>query len=86
MVKYLPGKPSLNRSDVKDLSCDSILPGTLVEYINNIGVAVDKGLVRQEDAKHGKYIGSETNIVCEAHRHAKHAKSRGSGGMPPRKF
>ena len=23
--------------------------------------------------------------VCEAHTHAKHAKSRGSGGMPPRK-
>ena len=24
--------------------------------------------------------------VCEAHMHVKHAKSRGSGGMSPRKF
>ena len=27
-----------------------------------------------------------TFIVCEAHSHAKHASTRGSGGMPPRKF
>ena len=25
-------------------------------------------------------------IVCEADRHAKHASTRVSGGMPPRKF
>ena len=25
-------------------------------------------------------------IVCEAHRHAKHANIRGSGGMPPGNF
>ena len=24
--------------------------------------------------------------VCEAHMHVKHAKSRGSGGMPPKKL
>ena len=27
-----------------------------------------------------------TPIVCEAHRHVKHANTRGSEGMPPRKF
>ena len=25
-------------------------------------------------------------IVCEAHRHEKHASTRGSGGIPLRKF
>ena len=25
-------------------------------------------------------------IVCKAHMHAKHAKSGGSGGMPPENF
>ena len=25
-------------------------------------------------------------VVCEAHRHAKHANLMGSGGMPPRKI
>ena len=27
-----------------------------------------------------------TLIMCEAHRHAKHASTRGFGGIPPRKF
>ena len=35
---------------------------------------------------HHCLCGASTHIVCKAHVHAKHANSRGSGGMPPRKF
>ena len=27
-----------------------------------------------------------THCVCEAHMHAKHAHTKGSGGMPPKKI